>query len=273
MKRLALAAMLLAAPAMAQDSAPETIEVIAPRTLAGIWKIHFPGGISMYVPTLGRGTFAGYDSFCRIEQAEAALVIRCLPWNGSGTASLEDGRLHLAWGVALFRFVIDAPIVTTTAFTGAYKLKTFGDSHEAPTLASGRKLAPSGDTLDTAGQAEALRKTLQAIASGAAPAQNEADRRNFGTLFGGAPATWSDWLRDAGPPAHVIYLGASSPPATWAESVRDASPSAGKSTAKQSAVTFEFHDFSLYDVEFANGQRLRGVHTGEDGKVDDILCV
>lgn len=42
MKRLALSLLLLSAPAMAQDTAPETIEVIGARTLVGIWKIHFP---------------------------------------------------------------------------------------------------------------------------------------------------------------------------------------------------------------------------------------
>lgn len=117
--------------------------------------------------------------------------------------------------------------------------------------------------------------TLQAIASDAAPPQDEASRRNFGTLFGGVPAAWRDSLHDAGPPIHIIYLGASSPPATWRDSVHDAGPpaSAGKSTARQSATTSDAYAFSLYDVEFANGQRLCGVHAGEDGRVDNVVCV
>jgi hypothetical protein len=216
------------------------------------------------------------DAFCRIEQATEAMTIRCLPWNGSGTASLADGRLHLAWGVALFRFVIDAQNVSAAAFTGTYKLKTFGDSHDAPMPAFGRKLALPGDAPGDAGQAEALRAALQAIAGGTAPPQDEARRRKFGTLFGGPPANWAASLRDAGPPLQVIFLGTGAPPRTWRDSRDpDSQPAPpGKNATGQSIIAFDvYNSFSLYDVEFANGQRLCGVHAGEDGKADNFLCV
>ena len=31
--------------------------------------------------------------------------------------------------------------------------------------------------------------------------------------------------------------------------------------------------FSAYDVEFANGERICGLHQSDDGKVDAFMCV
>ena len=212
MKRLAIALLLLAAPAMAQDAPVETIEVIGAQSLAGIWKIDFPAGIPISIPLVVRGTFSEQDAFCRIEEAKNALTVHCLPWNGDGIATVDEKSLHLAWGVALFRFVIDAADPQPPAFTGAYRLKMFGLGHEAPTPASGRKLAPSAGAPDTAGQGATLLASLKAIADATAPPMDDVMRKNFGMAFGGAPATTAATLQGLGAPAQAIYLGASTPP-------------------------------------------------------------
>ena len=268
MKRLALLLMLLAAPAIAQDSALETIEVFATHSLAGIWKIHFPPGIPISIPLVIRGRFGSQDAFCRMEEAKDALKVFCLPWHGDGITTVEENSIHLAWGVGLFRFVIDAPLVTATAFTGAYKLKVLGDSHDAPTPASGRKLAPSAAAPDTAGQAGALLASLATIAEGAALPMDDATRRNFGTLFGGAPATTTASLRGLGTPLQAIYLGASPPP-----EIPPPPPGARPNDRNNATFGFFAVGFSIYDVEFAGGQqRLCGVRAEEDSKVN-VLCV
>src|SRR6185503_20646089 len=97
---------------------------------------------------LVRGTIIGYQGFCRMEEAKEQLAVTCLPWSGQGTATVDEKNLHLAWGVWALRFVIDAPILTGTAFTGVYRLKVLGDSHDAPTPASARKLAPTAEATD-----------------------------------------------------------------------------------------------------------------------------
>lgn len=257
---------LLAAPAIAQDVAPETIEVIGTHSLAGFWKISFPSGIPISIPLVIRGTMGGNEAFCRMEEAKTAMTVRCLPWNGDGTATVDAKSLHLAWGVAVFRFVIDAPILTATAFMGTYRLKVMGDSHDAPTPASGRKLAPSADTPDVPGQGPTLLARLKDIAAGAVP--DDATRKSFGMRFGGPPATTAAALQGLGPPVQAIYLGASTPP-----EIPPPPPGARPDDRNDARLSFFRTGFSVYDVEFAGGQqRLCGVHPGEDGKVN-VLCV
>jgi hypothetical protein len=193
-----------------------------------------------------------------MEDGKEALSVSCLPSKGNGTANLEGGRLHVAWGVALFRLVIDAPVVSSTAFLGTYTRKFFGVSREAPMPIRGRKLAPSAGTADTTEQGAALRTALAAIASGAAPPPDESTRRKFGSLFGGAPAMSAASLGELGAPVQVIHLGESSPP--------QAPPGGGLQPGKP------FEPFTVYDVEFANGQRLCGLLTEATGKVN-LLCV
>lgn len=268
MKQLACALALLATPAMAQDSVPETVEVTGIRSLAGIWKIHFPGGITVSVPQVVHATLSGQEAFCRMEDAKDALSVTCLPWKGSGTASLEDGRLHLAWGLAVFRFVVDAPIVNATAFMGAYRLKVFGDGHDASMPASGRKLAPSAGTPDASGQGEALRAALAAITSGIAPSPDDIARKKFGRIFGGAPAMSAASMQSLGPLAQVIYLGISSAP----ELPPGLSPRISGSAPPPDEQFEVYENYGVYDAEFANGQRLCGVHVDENGKIN-LLCV
>jgi len=264
---LALLALLLAAPAMAQGATPETIEVIATHSLAGFWKIQLPAGIPISIPLVMRGTLSGDEAFCRMEEAGDEMMARCLPWNGNGTATLDDGRLHIAWGVAVFRFVIDAPILTATAFVGTYRLKVMGDSHDAPTPASGRKLAPSANVPDVPGQGPALLARLKDIATGAV-APDDATRKNFGMRFGGPPATTAAALQGLGPPVQAIYLGASTPP-----EIPPPPPGAKPDDRNNARFRFFRAGFSVYDVEFVGGQqRLCGVHTADAGKVN-VLCV
>ena len=259
-------ALLLAAPAMAQDSTPETIEVSGTQILAGFWQIHFPAGISFSVPMILRtlrGTFAGQEAFFRLEPGQGDLSVRCLPWNGSGTATLEDTGLHLAWGVAVFRFVIDAPLINANAFTGVYKLKAFGLDHEAPAPAFGRKLVLADDVPDTAGQAKALQAVLAELATGtSALPQDHAARIKFGGSFGGPPPMTAAEFRVLGAQQQVTYLGTGRAPVPGP-----------RGTGKDATTPPEYMTFSVYGVEFVGGQRLCGVHADASGKMDQMLCV
>jgi len=259
---------LLSAPAMAQDAPVESVQVIGRHTLAGMWKIHFPSGIPLSIPLVIRGALGEEDAFCRMDDSREDLAVSCLPWHGNGTGSFTDGQLHMAWGVWAFRFVIDAPISTATAFTGSYRLKVLGDSHDAPTPATGTKLAPNATTPDVPGQGPVLLACLKDIAAGTAPPLDDITRKSFGQSFGGPPATTVAALQGLGAPVQALYLGASTPP-------KIPPPPPGTRPDDRNNARFRFFRaaFNIYDVEFAGGQqRLCGVYAGADGKVN-VLCV
>ncbi len=278
MKRLALALALLAAPAMAQDSPPETIRVTGIHSLAGIWQIQFPYGISLTIPGVMGGTRRGHEAFCRMEegpkeQDNGALSVACLPGFGSGTATLEGGRLQLAFCcAAVFRYMIEAPVFSPTAFLGTYKLRVFGDSHEARTPARGRKLLPLPETQDAAGHAGALRAALEAIAGGTLPPPDDVTRKRFSPDFGGPPPMSVAALRGLGAIRQVTYLGANKPPLPPPGPPQN-DPPRRVEDPKQPGRQFDVYvGYGVYEVEFANGQRLCGVHKDEGGKTN-LLCV
>jgi hypothetical protein len=167
-KRVAFALALLAAPAMAQ---PETVKVDGQETLSGLWKISFPAGVSGYMPGRGRLYTAGMESFCRLQQTGGNVSAICLPGWGpdSGGGALDGRNLHLAWGIALARAVIDVKIESASVrqFSGDFALKIVGIRHDAPTPASARKLVLDPAAPDTAGQVRLLTQTLEELAAGA----------------------------------------------------------------------------------------------------------
>jgi len=265
MKRLAFALALLAAPAMAQ---PETVNVDGTQTLTGLWRISFPGGASGYMPGRGRLYTAGMDAFCRLQQRGGRVAAHCLPGWGpdSGSGELDGEDLHLAWGITLMRAVIDAKVAngSARAFTGAFALKVFGIRHDSPEPASARKLTPDPAAPDRPGKARLVRQALAELAAGAIAMPHEADvTLNFGHQLGSNQANTPEEIRGLGTVETVLYLG---------EASAAHGRVAGAGTLPANLVIPGF-GFSAYQVEFANGERLCGIHQRDDGVMDGFLCV
>jgi hypothetical protein len=264
MKRVAFALALLAGPVMAQ---PETVKVDGQETLSGLWKISFPAGASGYMPGRGRLYSAAMESFCRLQQMGQSVSAICLPgWGPDSGGELGGGTLHLAWGIALARTVIDAKIETASvrAFEGDFALKIFGIRHDAPTPASARKLVLDSTAPDTAGKARLLTRTLEELATGAIATPHAADvALNFGRQMGNNKANTPEEIRSLGKVEAVLYLGeGSAPHGRFSD----------EDTARRSVAIPGFA-FSAYQVEFTNGQRLCGIHERQDGVLDGFLCV
>lgn len=268
MNRLVALAFVFALSPLAAFAQSETVEVDGKETLSGLWKVSFPAGISGYVPGRGRVISAGMESFCRLQQTGKKVSAICLPgWGPDGGDGDLDGQdLHLAWGAALSRAIIDAKIARASvrAFDGVFALKVVGIRHDAPTPASARKLVLDPAPQDTAGKAGLLTQTLEELAAGAIAAPHDADiALNFGVAFGGNKPNTPEEIRSLGKVEAVLYLGEGS-------TVRPIFSDAG---ATRPALSFPVFAFSAYQVEFTNGERLCGIHQRADGVMDGFLCV
>lgn len=265
MKRLAFALALLAAPAVAQT---ETVQVDGNETLSGVWKISFPAGASGYMPGRGRLYTGAMESFCRLQQTGETVFASCLPGWGpdSGGGELDGRELHLAWGIAVMRAVIDAKIegAPARAFNGNFALKILGIRHQAPGPASARKLVLDPAVADAAGKARMLTQALEELAAGAIVTPHAADvALNFGRQFGDNQANTAEDIRSLGRVDAVVYLGEGSAPHGRVSNV----------DTTHAAFAIPGFAFSAYQVEFTNGQRLCGIHQREDGVLDGLLCV
>ena len=267
MKRLAFALLLAFSPPVALAQT-ETVQVDGKSALSGVWKIAFPAGVSGYMPLRGRVIAAGIESFCRLQQTGKNVSATCLPGWGpdSGGGELDGKNLHLAWGVALARAVIDARIESASVrvFDGVFGLKILGIRHDAPARASARKFVLDAAAPDSAGKAELLTRTLEELAAGAIVAPHDAEiARNFGVPFGGHESNTPEEMRGLGKVEAVAYLGEGC-------TVR---PLFANADAVRPASSLCVFSFSAYQVEFTNGQRLCGIHQRADGVLDGFLCV
>ena len=136
MTRLVALAFVLAFSPLAAFAQGETVEVDGKETLSGLWKVSFPAGVSGYMPGRGRLISAGVESFCRLQQTGKNVSAICLPGWGpdSGDGDLDGKDLHLAWGIALARTVIDAKIESASvrAFNGVFALKSLASGTMRP---------------------------------------------------------------------------------------------------------------------------------------------
>ncbi len=253
-KLLAFALMLLAAPAMAQDAAPiETIESSGLNTLTGIWKIAFPEMILNDSYRWSQAT----ETFCRVtHDGGDQASITCLAGGAgrNGTATLEEKNLHLAWGSMVARMVVDAKLDGTRTFSGVYALKLTGIRHDAATPASGERFTVPETAPDTAGHAALVSAALVQLAGGAALPPNDIIARQY---LGAQPNTPAE-IQALGKLEAVLYLGEGSQQ-RWPAKKGDPVPPPVL--------------FSVYQVEFANGQRLCAIHLGGDGARDGFYCV
>jgi hypothetical protein len=168
--------------------------------------------------------------------------------------TLEEKNLHLAWGTMMARIVVDAKLAGTKAFSGVYALKLTGIRHDAAMPAIGQRLIVSETAPDAAGQAKLVSMTLAQLAGGTPLPQNDVLVRQY---LGVQPNTPTE-IQALGKLAAVIYLGEGSQ-RQWPGKRGDPAPPPIL--------------FSVYQVEFANGQRLCAVHLGGDGALNGFLCI
>jgi len=244
---VAMSASVMAADARAQ--VPETV-LIEGGTLSGVWKISAPE--SFGVDLLQHSTFGAMkDEFCRIEQVRADVAVHCLGshfYSRDGTLHVEGTKLHLAWGMPLLRMVIDGTLQSSSSFVGTFAFKLSGIVHHNPALSTGTKLTLSETAPDKAGKAALLERLLGELANGPllAPHDDAAMKRNAEDIELPTPND----LQALGAVKAVIHLG-------------------GMPGGDRNVDDF----FSVYDVEFVNGERLCGLHQRDDGALDGLVCV
>ncbi|HJT42190.1 MAG TPA: hypothetical protein VJ750_01695 [Rhizomicrobium sp.] len=238
-----LALCLLTNGALAQDI--EQVTVYG-STMAGFWKIERPKSIEV---TFFHGVKWGPISawLCRIEQAKAEATVHCLggPVLQNGTATLSDGKIHLAWGFMVARLVVDGIFETPKHYTGTFAVKLAGISHENPAPVGGTKIVPSPQAPDPDGKAALLRTILTEGLSGV-PFDANAIKKNAGSL--------ADTLKAVlpGPVLQVTWIGRE--------------PRYNKGGKELNAI-------SVYAVEFEGGERICGLHQRGDGTLDAFQCV
>jgi hypothetical protein len=192
----------------------------------------------------------------------------CIPGWGqdSGDGDLDGIDLHLAWGIALARAVIDAKIenASVRAFNGVFAIKIFGIRHEAPIPLSARKLVVDPAATDTAGKATLVKQILEELATGSIATPHIANMAlNFGQGIHSYRPNTPEEVRSLGKVEAILYLGEG----------RTVRPRFSDADMTHPDATFPVFGFSAYQVEFTNGERLCGIHQREDGMLDGFLCV
>ena len=235
MKRFALVLMLLSAPAMAQDV--ETVTSSA-ASLAGLWKITWPA------PGESEDASSHVAFYCRIEQTREAPSVYCFE-RQNGTLTVADGKLRILWSPPLTpqSNVIDATMVSADSFTGSDRVRMAGITVLRFEL-TGTRQQVDPQTRDAAGKASQLRLVLDEMAHG--PLSRPYEKTAQVDLPG------LEMLRRLGPVKSTTYL-ARTP--IW----------------RDGAWVRDF--FSLYLVDFQNGNRLCGLHQRDDGVLDAFRCV
>lgn len=254
MKRFALAALLLATPAMAQDTATETVTVNA-SSLVGVWhgtlvQSGFRGlfGALTGVSPMTFGQMA--EAFCRIAPAGDGLEMTCLQFGINGRVTAEDG--HVRIGSRRMAFEGEQP--DAAHLRGHFRSTSWlGASRENPAVAEGVRVTPQADAPDKAGRASLLRRILGQGLAGV-PQDADAMKKN------GSIVT----LPKLGAIQAIAYLGH--------ETKLDWPPPPGtKPDIMHIPNRPDF--FSVYLVRFSEGERLCGLHQREDGVLDAFRCV
>jgi hypothetical protein len=122
-----LAWMLTAGATSAQQV--EEITVGKDRGLAGLWRIQVPDRIDVGI--FRSAKFGPMRNiFCRIGEKGG---IDCLNGGFSrhGNVDVNGDAIHIAWGTAMARFVIDGQRAADT-LSGTFSIKVSGIAHDAP---------------------------------------------------------------------------------------------------------------------------------------------
>lgn len=115
----------------------EQVTVNTDRGLAGLWQVQVPQGFGINL--FQRAKFEPMRNiFCRIGED---LSIHCLNggYSREGAVTLDGDTVHIAWGTAMARFVIDGKR-SGDDITGTFTFKLSGISHDAPTSSRSRRI-------------------------------------------------------------------------------------------------------------------------------------
>jgi hypothetical protein len=244
MRGAIIAALLtaLAIPATAADTNLPTESVTVSNTsLTGVWKITVPEGFRGVVPDWGPAV----DAFCRVEEIGAALTIHCPGLNMSGkfidrgTVAIDGGTIRLIWGSAFKRLGMVGALHSASSFDGTFFLERLGLSSEAPFKSRAQKLSLSTHAPDTAGRAGLLAQLLRQMMQGAPIETVDAQAH---TMRLATP----DQLRPLGTIQAMVYLG-------------------------ELTLTGE-RPYSVYDVEFSDGNLICEVRQRDDNVLDGFIC-
>jgi hypothetical protein len=241
---MTLALCLLTNSALAQDV--EQVTVYG-GTIAGFWKIDRPESVSTSnFYNVKWGPIRSW--LCRIDQAKTEASVHCLggPVLQNGTATLSEGKIHLAWGFMVARLVVDGTFDTPTHYTGTFALKLAGISHENPAPVSGIKVVPYPQAPDPDGKA-ALLRTILTESQSRVPLDADTIAKNTRIAL-------ADMLK-AVPSGSILQI-------TW----MGQQPHYNKGVESLDAT-------SVYAVEFEGGERICGLHQRGDGTVDAFQCV
>lgn len=253
MKPLALLALLLAAPATAQVAPVETVTVKG-RSLVGIWhgtlsQSVFQGlfGALTGIQPLTLGQMA--DAFCRIAPARNELEMSCVQFGTDGRVTVEDGQVRIGTG----RVTFEGQQPDANHLRGHFRSRSWlGVTRENPAVAEAVRITPSADAPDQAGKGPLLQKILdQGLA--AIPQDADALRKNYSNLT----------VPKLGAVQSLSYLGQ--------ETKWDWPPPPGI-TRDIMHIPNRPDFFSVYLVRFADGERLCGLHSREDGVLDAFRC-
>ena len=259
MRRLITLVSALAFLPLAASAQNENVVVTGQQSMTGMWKFHNEES---------EGPFNG-SGYCRVRQTDDDLAIRCMgggKWSGTlngatfhistqGYISFNHGPLTAIPGGWL---VLDAALDSPTAFHGTGGIKLIGftifqSKLDKKLQMTGTKFVLPENTPDGSGKGGLLKTVLQELGKGAIQMPHAPDlTSNFGRL---ASANKPEDIRSLGDIQGVIYLG---------EDKSD------RWDGKKELPPFLF---SVYQVEFTNGERLCGIHQRDDGAVDGFLCV
>jgi hypothetical protein len=238
MKRLVLALLLLASPAMAQDVPIETVTSRA-GALLGLWKITWP-------PLPAKPGQAPFQTIldCRIEPSRDTPAVHCFDWR-NGMLTVRDGKLRILWSTPTLQSnVVEATMTSPDTFAGSERVRMAGITMLRFEGLVGVRQPVDPQRPDLAGKAAQLARILEESAGGALKVPTEK------TALLELPET--ELLHRLGPVRSTMYV-ARTP--IW----------------RDGAWVQDF--FSLYLVEFQNGNRLCGLHQRDDGVLDAFRCV
>jgi hypothetical protein len=236
MKRIALALLLLATAAPAQEV--EQVTVYG-GNLSGFWHVNGPSWLQMNL--FGKLTWGPlHGAICRIGHDHEGYDTHCFYQKGSGgTLEVDGSHFHLAWGSMLARMVYDGEVTSATAFHGHFAAKLMGIPITDPDVSDGNKISLDPATPDAAGKAGVLRAVLNGEAEAHDPKLDE--------VIAAARADRPGAMQQ------IIYLGMQ-----------------GKAAGPKVAAVPDF--LAVYAVEYADGERICWLHTEDDGKLAAFQC-
>jgi len=262
MKTLALALAALAGLAVSPvaQAQPETVTVET-NNLAGLWRISMPAGGNVdWRMNVSFGPM--FDNFCRLEGPRDNLKAYCMLRNAArsdiGDVSVEGDHVHIAWGSMMLRVTVDGTL-QPGGFTGYYTIKASGIGVRAPEQMRARKVLLDQDTPDLGRKGDALTKILSGIAGGT-PIVSLMSTPN--------PRAELPVAKDfagLGQVQTVAYLG-------HTPTVAELLAALPEDRRAKDGPRFNDYVLDVYAVEFANGERICGVHQRSDTVIDGLVC-